>query len=159
MKKHIALAALLMIVCTVFSQPERGERIEMLEKKRMDYINTNAGLTESEAKAYWSLDEEARSKKMALLEDGERMERGMDLEQMSDKEIEEKLLAGVDKKVKAAQVDQDYAPQFIKAIGARKFAAVLKAEKQFRREVLREMKGERGDRPDGPRPPRPAPGY
>lgn len=159
MKKHFALAVLLVMACTVFSQPERGERREMLEKKRMDFINTNAGLTESEAKAYWTLEDEARSKKMALLEDEERMERGMDLDQMSDKEIEQRLLAGVDKKVRAAQVDQEYVPLFIKAIGARKVAAVLKAEKQFRREVLREMKGEGGQRPDGPRPPRPAPGY
>jgi hypothetical protein len=158
MKKHIALAALVFMATTLFSQGERGERREMLEKKRMEYINSNAGLTESEAKAYWSLDEEARSKKKALLDDEERMERGMNLDEMSDKEIEQKILAGVDKKVKAAQVDQEYAPQFIRAIGARKFAAVIKAEKQFRREVLRELKGERGERPDGPRPPRPAPG-
>jgi len=152
-KRYITAMIVLVMSASLLAQEGREERRAELEAKRIAYITEQAEITAKEAETFWPKMNELQEKKRALRDEAKRKERP-DLESMTESEVEEILRNRQQKKVQAEQLELDYLDDFIDILGAKKLAAVHKAEKEFRRTILKEMRdnrrGEREGRP-GPR--------
>jgi len=125
------------------------EQIEKFKKERKTYFTEKLELTDDEAKAFWPLYDDFSNRKMKLVED----ERNTysyahkNAENLSDQEIIDIL-----KKVNKLKEDQlkleaeYYQDKFIKALPAKKVLKLGKVEWDFRRHLMRELRGQgRGD--------------
>ena len=125
------------------------EQIEKFKKERKTYFTEKLELTDDEAKAFWPLYDDFSNRKMKLVED----ERNTysyahkNAENLSDQEIIDIL-----KKVNKLKEDQlkleaeYYQDKFIKVLPAKKVLRLGKVEWDFRRHLMRELRGQgRGD--------------
>jgi hypothetical protein len=121
------------------------EQIEKFKKERKIYFTENLELSDQEAKAFWPLYEDFSNRKMKLVED----ERNTysyahkNAENLSDQEILDIL-----KKVNKLKEDQlrleaeYYQDKFLKALPAKKVLKLGKVEWDFRRHLMRELRGQ-----------------
>ena len=121
------------------------EQIEKFKKERKTYFTEKLELTDDEAKAFWPLYDDFSNRKMKLVED----ERNTysyahkNAENLSDQEIIDIL-----KKVNKLKEDQlkleaeYYQDKFIKALPAKKVLKLGKVEWDFRRHLMRELRGQ-----------------
>ncbi len=129
------------------------EQIEKFKKERKAYFTEKLELTENEAKAFWPLYDDFSNRKMKLVED----ERNTysyahkNAENLSDQEILDIL-----KKVNKLKEDQlkleaeYYQDKFMKALPAKKVLKLGKVEWDFRRHLMRELRGQgQGHRDQG----------
>ena len=125
------------------------EQIEKFKKERKVYFTDKLELTDEEAKAFWPLYDDFHNRKMKLVED----ERNTysyahkNADNLSDQEILDIL-----KKVNKLKEDQlkleaeYYQDKFMMALPAKKVLKLGKAEWDFRRHLMRELRGQgRGD--------------
>jgi len=129
------------------------EQIEKFKKERKTYFTEKLELTDEEAKAFWPLYDDFSNRKMKLVED----ERNTysyahkNAENLSDQEILDIL-----KKVNKLKEDQlkleaeYYQDKFMKALPAKKVLKLGKVEWDFRRHLMRELRGQgRGEQGRG----------
>ena len=121
------------------------EQIEKFKKERKAYFTEKLELTDSEAKAFWPLYDDFSNRKMKLVED----ERNTysyahkNADNLSDQEILDIL-----KKVNKLKEDQlkleaeYYQDKFMKSLPARKVLKLGKVEWDFRRHLMRELRGQ-----------------
>lgn len=161
--KLIALA--LLIGASLSAQP-RGVEHRMEEKKekiqamKVAYITRELDLTVEESQSFWPVYNEMQDKEMQLREDQlETFKQLRKSETLSDKELEKALYDVADGHIAVEQLHRDYLPKFIKELGPQKTAKLLRAEKEFGRKVLEEMRGQHPAerRPGGPMGEHPAP--
>ena len=148
MKAALILAIALFIGFGSKAQESKDEKRAQIESKRVAFITERAQLTPKESEVYWPIANELKAKKDALRDDAKESKKEFDIEKASDAEIENMLRSRAGRHLQAEQLDLDYLDKFIAAIGARKYAQVQKAEKDFRREMLKDFR-------DAPRPERP----
>lgn len=152
-KRYITAMIALVMSASFLAQEGREERRAELEAKRIAYITEQAEITSKEAEAFWPKMNELQEKKRALRDEAKPRKDRPDLESMSADEVEELLRSRQERKVRAEQLELDYLDDFIDILGAKKLAEVHKAEKQFRRTILKEMRdNRRGDREERPGP-------
>jgi hypothetical protein len=121
------------------------EQIEKFKKERKIYFTEKLELTDKETKAFWPLYDDFHNRKMKLVED----ERNTysyahkNADNLSDQEILETL-----KKVNKLKEDQlkleaeYYQDKFMKALPAQKVLKLGKVEWEFRRHLMRELRGQ-----------------
>jgi len=121
------------------------EQIEKFKKEREIYFTEKLELSDQEAKAFWPLYDDFSNRKMKLVED----ERNTysyahkNAENLSDQEILDIL-----KKVNNLKEDQlrleaeYYQDKFLKALPAKKVLKLGKVEWDFRRHLMRELRGQ-----------------
>lgn len=155
MKKHI-VALFLFTSLAAFAQPEG--RFEDMEAKRekieaikVGFITQELDLSVEEGQAFWPIYNEMSDKEFALRKSQKETLMGLkDFENANDKEVENAIMELADLNIELEELRKSYLPEFIDAIGAKKTAKLMKAEKEFGRRLMERMKG--GDRPDrGPR--------
>lgn len=125
------------------------EQIEKFKKERKTYFTEKLEFTDEEAKDFWPLYDDFSNRKMKLVED----ERNTysyahkNADNLSDQEILDIL-----KKVNKLKEDQlkleaeYYQDKFLKALPAQKVLKLGKVEWDFRRHLMRELRGQgRGD--------------
>jgi hypothetical protein len=156
MKNYIILGILMIFGLNMLAQGQREDKRAQIESKRAAFITERAALTTKEAEAYWPIAKELRDEKEALLADGKGKLKDLDMEKATDTEVEKLLRARATSRVEAEKLDLIYLDKFIQVLGAKKFALVEKAEKEFRRELLKEFRdaprAERPERPQGNAP-------
>ncbi|NNC83948.1 MAG: hypothetical protein HKN79_10250 [Flavobacteriales bacterium] len=158
-KKHLLMGLTLILVGTTASaqQESKEERRAQLESKKVAYCTDRAGLTPEESAAFWALRNEVDQEKKAIMDEAPR-KRDIDPENASDKELREAIKKNVEQRIKAAQLEYDHLDEFMDIVGPKKFAMLQKAEKEFKKEVLRNLKDRRNARDEergrGPRAPR-----
>ena len=121
------------------------EQIEKFKKDRKIYFTEKLEITDEEAKAFWPLYDDFSNRKMKLVED----ERNTysyahkNADNLSDQEILDIL-----KKVNKLKEDQlkleaeYYQDKFLKALPAQKVLKLGKVEWDFRRHLMRELRGQ-----------------
>ena len=135
------------------------EQIKKFKKEREVYFTEELELTDSEAKTFWPLYDDFHNRKMKLVED----ERNTysyaykNADNLTKEEILE-ILAKVGK-LKEDQLKLEaeyYQDKFMKALPAKKVLKLGKVEWDFRRHLMRELRGQghrdqsnRGGRPGG----------
>jgi Spy/CpxP family protein refolding chaperone len=160
--KNPIIAALMLGSITAIAQPfdpERGdfaEKREKIEAIKVAYITEELDLTVKESQAFWPIYNELSDKEEALRKkQRDNLVEFKDFEDASDKDIEKAIYEMADLHIQIDELRKSYLDDFIKVIGAKKTAKLLKAEKEFGRKLMERMK--RGDRP-APGGERPGPG-
>lgn len=138
MKNGIILlcCALLFSACpfTLSAQKQNNRRMNMQEfqKRKMEYIQKEAGLTRAEAEKYFPLNNELTQKKFELhKQHREKIQRIKDNSDISDEEYRKLLENDVDIKVKEASLDKEYATKFEKVLTPEKLFKAQQAERDF----------------------------
>lgn len=139
------MSAMTVVLCmTMLAQNGKEERREMIKAKKVAYCTERAGLTEQESIKYWALRNEVDQKKKDLKSEAPK-KKGMDPESMTEAELENALRKRLEQHIKADQLELDYLDRFLEVVPAKKFALLQKAEREFKKEVLKELR----DRPRG----------
>jgi hypothetical protein len=156
--KRFAMSAITVMLCMtmVAQKGDREERRAQLESKKVAYCTDRAGLTTEESAEFWALRNELNEEKKALMKEVPR-KRDIDPETASDEEIRNAIKKRLEQHIKAEQLEYDNLDRLMDVVGPKKFALIQKAEKEFKREVLKKLgdkprpEGERGERGMNPR--------
>jgi hypothetical protein len=144
----------------VFAQPPdgpmQGKMGEKVKVARVAYLTRELDLTEVEAQKFWPIYNkfDAEREKIRMEAKVERLISKDDLEKMSDAEVEAAIQKSFDAQEAEVKLRRTYHAEFRKVLSTRKVAILYRAEEDFKRELLRELR-ERRDARMGDRPPPP----
>jgi len=126
-------------ISLLHAQPERFEKIEAYKTK---FLTEELDLSPTEAQKFWPV-YNSFHKKLKAIEgispEERRQKMHIDIEKLSDEELEQDLQQEFDRQKKLIQLRQDYYPQFKKTLGTRKAVLYYRAEHKFHRRLLREL--------------------
>lgn len=138
MRHHIILLCFVLLFplfsAPISAQKQVGRRMNMAdyEKRKMEYVQKEAGLTQAEANKFFPLSNELTQKKFALHKaHREKVQRIKENSNISDEEYRKLLENDVDIKVKEAALDKEYAPKFEKVLSPEKLFKAQQAERDF----------------------------
>jgi len=135
MRKSIILllfALLLPIHISTLSAQNRKMNMADFEKRKMEFVKKEAGLTQNEANKYFPLSTELTKKKFDLHKrHRDKVQRIKDNSNISDAEYRRMLEDDVDVKVKEAALDKEYAAKFEKVLAPEKLFKAQQAERSF----------------------------
>lgn len=119
---------------TLLAQRQENRRMNVVdyEKRKSEYIQKEAGLTQAEADKYFPLNNELTQKKFELhAEHREKLRQIRENNDISDEEYRKLLENDVEIKVKEAALDKEYAPKFEKVLSPEKLFKAQQAERNF----------------------------
>ena len=146
MKAIFTLGLFLVVGMTSWAQPPRSaEQKAKVKELRVEVYTRILELTEDEADAFWPVHEayEAELEKVRKRRDelaGE-IRRGID--DLSDEELEKKMDEMVSLRTKEAELFEAYYQNVKKVLPLRKVVRLHRAEREFKRELLRMYRRER----------------
>ena len=140
---------LLSTFISTLSAQDRGRRmnIEDYEKRKMEYIRTQAGLTNSEAEKYFPLNSELTKKKFDLrIIHRDKVQKIKDNSNLSDSEYRKLLEDDMDVKLQEAALDKEYADKFERVLSPEKLYRAQQAEREFMQKEVSNFRSEQGNR-------------
>ena len=151
MKQSIILVTLLFFSNLTFAQVpkerarNRGQmgmqHNEKIEAMKVGFITEKLALSTDEAQVFWPIYNEFHDKKRALKRSWRQFESGeVQLDELPDEQLEEVLALRMENNIKEAQLEKEYHQKFVKALGIQKTAKLYKAEVEFKRGLLRNLK-------------------
>ncbi|MGZ4036918.1 MAG: hypothetical protein ACXVPQ_03765, partial [Bacteroidia bacterium] len=117
---------------------------DKVEALRVSFITDKIRLTPAEGQSFWPLYNEYNDKVKALRKSF-RQQYGAVSEFKSDKEAEDFLNAELKLRQNEVELQKDYTEKFKKVLGAKKTAQLRKAEEEFKREIIKTIKGNGND--------------
>lgn len=137
MKKIYFILLLFLALNNAYAQGNK----EKIESIRVAFITKEVNLTPSEAQLFWPLYNEYIDKleavKLQRKESRKIMEKGANA---NDAEINQVLKAEVLCREKEAALFKEYQEKFKKVISPRKIADLYKAEEEFKKELIKQLK-------------------
>lgn len=141
--KRICTYLLMTLCCltglSVLAQPvSKRDKIEAL---KVSFINQKVNFTPVESQAFWPLYNEY-SDKLDLARKSFRQQcvKDIDFTTLSDKEAETYLNAELNLKQKEYELYKEYFEKFKKVLPVKKVALLRRAEEEFRKELIRNIK-------------------
>ncbi len=138
----ITILVLALGISSLFGQSK--EQIERFKREREAYFTEELQLTEAEGKAFWPLYNDFYNRKMKIVED----ERNTysyahkNADNLSDQEILETLAKAHNLKKELLKLEEEYYQhKFMKVLPAKKVLKLGKVEWDFRRHLMRELRG------------------
>ena len=134
---------------STLSAQDRGRRmnIEDYEKRKMEYIRTQAGLTNSEAEKYFPLNSELTKKKFDLrIIHRDKVQKIKDNSNLSDSEYRKLLEDDMDVKLQEAALDKEYADKFERVLSPEKLYRAQQAEREFMQKEVSNFRSGQGNR-------------
>ncbi len=136
-KNYLLLGFTVFIFFSMFSNSIYAQSKKMdiaeYEKRKIEYITKEAGLTEEEAAKFFPVFNELNQKKFALhrghREIVEKIKSGKD--SISDEEYRKMLEKDADVKLKEAELDKEYSEKLEKVLSAAKIYKAQQAERKF----------------------------
>lgn len=115
------------------SQQDRRMDMGSFERRKMEHIKREAGLSKEEADKFFPLHNELSKKKFELHRKHRDKVGNMKKSSrtMTDEEYKQLLEKDVEIKMKEAELEKEYSEKFEKAISPRKLYKVQQAEKEF----------------------------
>lgn len=138
--KYIYVLVFWLTAITAIAQPEtKRDKIEAL---RVSFISQKVSLTTQEAQLFWPLYNEYNDK-LDLNRKIFRKQYGLnsDFSVKTDKEAEMYLNAELTLKQKEFELYKEYYEKFKKALPVKKVALLRKAEEDFKKELIKNIKG------------------
>lgn len=142
MKKSVILLCMAFMVniftFSLFAQSNRRMNVAEFEKKKMEYIQKEAGLTQQESNSYFPLNSELTKKKFELYKrHRDKVQRIKDNSRnMSEAEYRRLLENDVDVKLKEASLEKEYSGKFEKVLSPEKLYRAQQAEKSFMQQAV-----------------------
>jgi len=155
--KHIAtlFASLFLAFASVAQDddqpPMNPERMKELKAQKTAYLTTKLGLTAEEAQRFWPIYNEFDEAREGLHKQMREMHRSARDGQnaLSESKAKELLAKSRDLREREVKLERDYSDRFAQAISAVKTLELLKAERDYNREVLRRLRDRMEERREG----------
>ncbi|MEA4905935.1 MAG: hypothetical protein VB075_03140 [Petrimonas sp.] len=146
MKKNITLLCFTLIISistsTALAQTRRMNMADY-EKRKMEYIQKEAGLTKEEADRYFPLYNDLSKKKFELHK--QHRDKVEEMKQnnknMSNEEYRQLLENDVDVKLKEAELDKQYSEKMEKILSPEKLYRAQQAERKFMQQEVMKFRG------------------
>lgn len=144
-KNSILLCFIFLVSLFTSTAMAQARRINMAdyEKRKMEYIQKEAGLTKEEASRYFPLYNELSKKRFELHKQHrdkvEKMKQNN--KNMSAEEYRQLLENDVDVKLKEAELDKQYSEKFEKALSPEKLYRAQQAERKFMQQEVMKFRG------------------
>jgi len=131
---------------TILTAQNRKMDMADYEKRKMEYIRKEAGLTQDEAGKYFPLNNELTQKKFELHKrHRDKVQRIKDNSNISDQEYKRMMEDDVDVKMKEAALDKDYAIRFNKVLTPEKLYRAQQAERKFIQQEVSKFRSGQGN--------------
>lgn len=142
--KLIYLLVCWLIAVTAFAQKEsKRDKIEAL---RVSFISQKVNFTTQEAQLFWPLYNEYQDKIILLRKSfRQQYNKNTNYNFETDKEAEAYLNAELYLKQKEFENFKEYLDKFKKIISVKKLALLLRAEDEFKKELIKNIKGNSPD--------------
>ena len=146
MKKNIALLCFTLII-SIFTSTATAQVRKMnmadYEKRKMEYIKKEAGLTDVEANRYFPLYNDLSKRKLELhLQHRNKVEKmKQSNKNMSNEEYRQLLENDVDVKLKEAELDKQYSDKLEKILSPEKLYRAQQAERKFMQQEVMKFRG------------------
>lgn len=139
---------LLPLQFSTLSAQNRKMNMADFEKRKMEFVKKEAGLTQDEANKYFPLSTELTKKKFDLHKrHRDKVQRIKDNSNISDTEYRRMLEDDVDVKIKEAALDKEYSVKFEKVLAPEKLFKAQQAERSFiQKEVTNFRSGQDNER-------------
>lgn len=124
------------------TKEQRQEKMEKFKAMKVEYITTQLDLTPEEAEKFWPIYNEFMEQIHALEIDRKKaMREARKKETVSDVEIERLIALNFDTDQKILDLRRKYDTRFRKVLSIQKVGKLYRAEEEFKREVMRKLKG------------------
>ena len=144
MKQIILLTLLLTgMTISVAAQPDRSERKERVEALAVAYITEKLDLTVEEAQLFWPVFNEFQEKRKEIRRS---FKKRQNPEEMSEAEAGEYLEDSLLQEQQMLDLKKEYYGKMASVISVKKVALLPQAEKKFREELIKRVRGTRGGR-------------
>lgn len=121
--------------------------LEKVKAARVAFLTTELDLSAEEAQAFWPVYNQAQEEKDAAFKETRTAFKAMNAaikDGKSDKEVAALLKAYLKAAKVPAELDEEYAPEFLKVLPAAKVAKLYASEEKFRKMQFQNMQGGRG---------------
>jgi hypothetical protein len=137
---YLLLTFFCLIGLTVLAQPVLSKR-DKIDALRVTFINEKVNFTTAESQAFWPLYNEYNDKlDLARKTFRQQYVKDIDFTTLSDKEAETYLSAELSLKQKEYELYKEYFEKFKKVLPVKKVAILRRAEEEFRREMIKNIK-------------------
>lgn len=136
------LLSLFFVSSKGFSQ-EFSDKNEAIAAMKVSFITRKLNLTTKEAQAFWPVYNQYEEELETLRKNHRKMvnESKDDFSQLSDADIEKMVDEQVNFRQKEIDVLKKYHPQFKKALPVKKVVLLYRAEEEFKRYLIKQIKG------------------
>lgn len=153
--KNVTLTTLILFLSlSVFAQRDWEKKRERMETQKIAFITNSIDLTSKEAQQFWPIYNSQMKKVESLRKERHQIseEINQNISHLSEKEIEQKIIHLFEIETEELALKKVHFSEIKQVIGSRKFAQLRKAEMQFKKELLKKIKGHKGGPPSSPRP-------
>ena len=127
-------------LCTFATAQNATDKKEQIASLRVAFITKELNLTSKEAQLFWPVYNEYQDKLETLRTTRRKENRKLAPETMTDKEAEQFIENETDFKVNEANLQKQYYSRFKQSLPVKKVALLIKAEEDFKRELLKQLK-------------------
>jgi hypothetical protein len=138
--KNIYIFLFFIHAISVMAQP--GTKRDKIEALRVSFISSKVTLTNQEAQLFWPLYNEYNDKVDNFKKSfRQQFIKNVDFISITDKEAESYLLAELTLKQKEYELSKEYYDKFKKILPIKKIALIRRAEEDFKKELIKNIKG------------------
>lgn len=134
-KNRVLVVVFLLSAIVINAQETKKQKMEAL---KIAYITEKLELTTNEAEKFWPIYKEYQVNKKALRKNNKKNKPNVD--EMNDLEIESFINEKFEIEEKHLLLKKEFVEKIKHVLPMKKIAKLLKAEKSFRREVLKRLK-------------------
>lgn len=140
--KHILVFVLAVFAIQLsYAQPGKPDRVEAL---KVSFITEKINLSPQEAQGFWPLYNEYNDK-IKFARKNFRQQYGTVTDFKTDKEAEDYLSAELKLRQTEVDLQKEYFEKFKKILGSKKTGLLRKAEEEFKKEIIKTIKGNGND--------------
>jgi hypothetical protein len=151
----LALVLLLTALPSLRAQDSRADAEARIENARIAYITRELALTPDQGQRFWPLYNEYSTKRRELRKSHDELRRSAS-PTMTEEQARDNLKKIVANSKSELNMTEDYFAKLQKVVSARQVAQLYKAEREFGRLMMREMKGQHQEGRAGGRPAKPS---
>jgi hypothetical protein len=145
----LAFTGLLLLTGRMAAQPDDASKHEKIEALRVSFITQKVNFTPQEAQAFWPLYNEMNDKLNAARKTfRQQYNKDTNYNFATDKEAEAYVNAGLILKQKEYEIPKEYYDKYKKILPIKKVAALKRAEEEFKRELIKSIKGNPPSQPE-----------
>lgn len=134
---------------------KRAKREEKIKAMKIGFITNELSLTEKEAQAFWPVynDHEAAIKKLrAEHRDAKQNLKGKSVDELTDSEAEQLVESEMQMREKKLELDKAFHSKLKTVLPIKKVLKFHKAQREFKRRLLKKMRGGKGRKKHGKGP-------
>ncbi len=138
----IYILVCLLVVGAINSIAQPTNKHDKIKALRVTFINQKVNFTPQESQAFWPIYDEYNEKLGSVKRTfREQYIKNVDFTTLTDKEAEAYINAELSVKQKEYELHKEYFEKFRKILPIKKVALLRRAEEEFRRELIKNIKG------------------